>query len=394
MAIIQISFDYPDKLYGNKTKAVKNLVYSQNVSENIVFSLNRTAVRINKLKAQKEPHGYTLYTFGLPFGILLFLWMFIIYRRIAKIIEKEGIKPELIHAHKLTYEGIIAYFLSKKFKAPYILTFRGYSDIEVLQYKPLYHRFYAHIIQHAKKIIFLAPWAVKSAKKYLGRDVLSDKYVVLPNIISLGDRSKAENIRNNRFITVLNFKLYKLKNIKRVIKACERVFSKYPNYGLDIVGGGPNKNKIISFIQKNNYPDHFCLKGEIENSVLLKKYSEYMGFVLPSYPETFGLVFLEALAAGTPLIYSKNAGIDGYFEDFDIGIGVNHRSVEEIALAIETIILKNDEYIKNVEQLISKGFLNQFSKSEVGEKYSGIISQYALSVKDESGKKTLTYKSN
>lgn len=378
MSVIHITFDHPDGINKGKTKAVKNLVSSENTSKNIVFSLNRTINPFNSSKVFSELHGYTIYNFGLPYGILLISWMFIAYRRIAKIIHKENIKPTLIHAHKLTFEGIIAFFLSRKLKVPFILTIRGNSDLKLLYHKRLYRKLYISIVQKASKVIFLAPWTIKLATKYLGEPNLADKKIVVPNFVAIGNFLKSEHTKIRRFISVFNFKSYKSKNIKRVIKAFDSIFDKYPEYGLDIVGSGPNRNKIITFIKKSHHPAQFCLLGEIDHSTLLELYSKYEGFILPSFPETFGLVFLEALTAGIPVIYSRNSGIDGYFDDLHVGIGVNHRSIKEITLAIEELILNNAEYVNHVELLITNGFFNQFSQTEVGEKYSKIIAQYSL----------------
>lgn len=377
MTIIHLSFDHPDRIVSRKTKAVRNLISSQNVSDNIVFSLNRTAFRINKLRIQKEAHGYTMYVFGFPFGILLFQWMFIAYKRIARIIIEEDIKPTLIHAHKLTFEGIIAYFLSKKLNVPYILTIRGNADVKLLFYKRLYRKLYSRIVRNAQKVIFLAPWAVNRVESFLGKEVLSNKYSVIPNVVNIDSQILTEKITLKKFITVFYFHNIQGKNIYRIIKAFDEIFLKYPEYSLDIVGGGPQKGKVLSLIKKSKFPDHFNLPGEIEHDTLLKMYSSYQGFILPSFPETFGLVFLEALASGIPVLYSKNSGIDGYFNGLQIGVAVNHQSVDEIIAAIEELIQKKASYKKNIINLISRGFLEQFSKSSVGERYSEIISQYS-----------------
>jgi len=378
MTIIHISFDFPDGINKNKTKAVRNLISSQSNSDNIVFSLNRTVFPFNKTKTQKEPHGFSLNVFGLPYGIFLFVWMFIAYKRIARLIVSNNIQPSIIHAHKLTFEGIIAFFLSKKFKIPYILTIRGYTDIKLLSYKRMYHWFYSHIIDNSKKIIFISPWTQKSINKIFKKENISDKYALIPNIVDVEIDSNKESKKSKKFITVFHFGKYKEKNIHRVILAFDRVFNKFPDHKLDIVGDGVSRDKISSLINKTAHVRNFSLLGKIENAHLLKLYSEYKGFILPSYPETFGLVFIEALSAGIPLIYAKNAGIDGFFNDFNIGFGVNHLSVDEIASSIEKLILEGDNYKQNIDEYISKGFLKQFSKNSVGMKYSKILTEYSI----------------
>lgn len=376
MTVVHITFDFPDIIDKTKTKAVKNLVLSQDKTNNIVFSLNRTAVRIHKMKVHRDEHGYSFYILGLPFGILLYLWMFLAYRRIYKVIVKENIKPNLIHAHKLTFEGIIAYLLARKLNIPYIITVRGNTDLNLLFYKRLYHKIYGKVVQSAQKLIFLAPWTIKPIQSYFKKHIHEGKYEIVPNIVNFSLINGEHRAGNKRFITVFHFKTYKLKNIARVIKAFDKVFDKFPDYGFDIVGDGPNKHKILADISRCKHPQNFSLKGAIENSKLSHIYSSYHGFILPSFPETFGLVFVEALSAGIPIIYSKNAAIDGYFNEHGVGIGVNHKSVDEIAAAIEKIIVNNEEYKRNAEKMISSGYLNQFSKTAVGDKYSRIVSGF------------------
>ena len=46
-------------------------------------------------------------------------------------------------------------------------------------------------------------------------------------------------------------------------------------------------------------------------------------FVMPSLTETFGIVFIEALSQGLPLIYTKGQGIDGYFPQGFVGYAYN-----------------------------------------------------------------------
>lgn len=373
MVILHISFDYPDKIDGKKTKAVKNLVNSQTETKNIIFSLNRTATKLDKMSVLKEEHGYTLYVWGLPFGILLHFWMYVAYKRILKVIEKDGIKPDLIHAHKLASEGIIASFLSNTLKVPFICSIRS-SDLHVLRYKRGYHRIYRKVLKQAAQLIFISPWAVQSLKYYLGEDSIKENYQVLPNIINLSYRNGSIPAFNKKFVTVSHLKYLKAKNIERTIKAFDIIFDKYPGYTLDIVGDGPRRGEVIEMLAKTRNPRNFVMKGEIENSVLISSYADYQGMVLPSFPETFGMVFIEALSAGIPIIYSKNSGIDGYFDNFKVGLAVNYRSVKEIAGAISKIIEENIAYKRGVEEMVKSGYLHNFSQPVISERYARILS--------------------
>ena len=59
---------------------------------------------------------------------------------------------------------------------------------------------------------------------------------------------------------------------------------------------------------------------------------------MPSFHETFGLVYIEAMSQGLPIIYTKGEGIDGYFKEATVGYSVNPKDVKNIVKKIEMII--------------------------------------------------------
>jgi glycosyltransferase involved in cell wall biosynthesis len=376
MKVVHISFDYPDRIDINKTKAVENLVASQNSSECVVFSLNRSANPFKNYTTVKNSNVFSMRVFGLPYGIFLFLWMYAAYRRIYKIIIAEKIAPTLIHGHKLAFEGIVAFLLSGKLNIPYILTIRGDSDMKLFKHKPTYRFLFKTIANHARKIIFLAPWAIKKAREYLGNN-LSEKSVVIPNIISIKPMPCNGSVKENKFLTVLNFNNFRRKRINDIIKACDHVFSKYSDYSVDIVGDGKYKNRVKKFIQKANHSSKFRLIGRVEHGDLLNMYMSYKGFILPSYPETFGLVFIEALVGGVPIIYAKNAGIDGYFNKWKVGVRVQQNSIDDIIAAIESIIEQQDKFTEEINKMTMSGYLKKFSKNFVAKQYNEVINACA-----------------
>jgi glycosyltransferase involved in cell wall biosynthesis len=55
---------------------------------------------------------------------------------------------------------------------------------------------------------------------------------------------------------------------------------------------------------------------------LLNNYRNSDIFIMPSYNETFGLVYIEAMSQGLPIIYTQNEGVDGYFKEGSVGYSV------------------------------------------------------------------------
>ena len=230
MTVLHLSFDFPDSIVPEKTKAVFNLVQSQTLYRNHVFSLNRSANLSGDFMPKKEDFGYSMNVFGLPFGLGLNVWMYLISLKIERIIKRDKIEVSVIHAHKLTFEGLIAYHLSKKLNVPYILTIRGDSDLRIVRSKKECRFIYKMIVEKASKVIFLAPWSIDALEQYFPTSNIRQKSELIPNIIEVSKRLLATTMRSDTssFITVFNFKSFKRKNIKRVIRAFDILHETYP----------------------------------------------------------------------------------------------------------------------------------------------------------------------
>ncbi len=369
MIIGHITFDYPDEIDTKKTKAVLNLVNTQDPKSNYVFSLNRT----NNIFADFTPiikdNVVSMRIYGLPYGLGLSLWMYMAGRKIKKIIKKHQLHIDLIHAHKVTFEGLIARQLLKKCSYPYIVTFRGDTDTKLFKYKYFSRFLFKKVLNEAERVIVLAPWTLNILAKFWRKD---NKSVLVPNIIKLRNNSKKNNKMTDTFVSVFHLNVYKRKNIIRVIQAFNKLHQTYPQLKLDIIGGGDD-TVIRKFITSCKYPENFNLLGRMAHEKVLGSYSKYAGFILPSFPETFGMVFIEALNAGIPVIYAKNSGIDGYFENGQVGESVYHDDTENIAENILKVFENNEAYRNTVLKLKDNGRLNQFSTSAVGEKYAKLL---------------------
>src|SRR3546814_415349 len=78
----------------------------------------------------------------------------------------------------------------------------------------------------------------------------------------------------------------------------------------------------------------FDFAGHLEGAALTSKMNQSIALVLPSRRESFGLVFVEALFAGLPVIYPAGAAVDGYFPGKSFALPVDARSPASIASAM------------------------------------------------------------
>lgn len=364
--ILHITFDFPDYYNNQKMKALQKLLKALSGQMHYVFSLNRTS-NILEEDINLKSDICALKIFGLPYGFFLPFFMKRTAKKISQIIKKKDLNFDIIHGHKLTFEGIICQELSVIFKKPYILSIRGDTDIKVLKFKPYLKSLYNSILKNASRIFFVSPWTKKEMKKILKKEHFK-KSLLLPNIVEFSG-TPIPNENPMDFVTVFQFKSYKRKNIEKIIRAFDQLNKNGIDVGLDIIGYGNKKKNIESIIKKTSVPNKFRLLGKIKNQDLANYYPNYLGFVLPSYPETFGLVYIEALLCGIPVIFSKNAGIDGYFKEKTVGVSVCHKSVDNIAIAIKDLIENNHIYRHNIQKLIKSGKLDFFSKKHVKNLY-------------------------
>lgn len=102
---------------------------------------------------------------------------------------------------------------------------------------------------------------------------------------------------------------------------------------------------------------------------LLKIIRANDAFIMVSHSETFGLVYLECLSQGLPLIYSKGQGIDGMFKN--VGISVNSHNRKEIINAIIEVATNFDKY-SSQENLICQ-FSWNYVALQINEKLKNIL---------------------
>jgi glycosyltransferase involved in cell wall biosynthesis len=98
---------------------------------------------------------------------------------------------------------------------------------------------------------------------------------------------------------------------------------------------------------------------------------------LASRFETFGVVFVEAMASGVPVIASKTGGPDSFVTS-ETGMLVSVENIEETTAALETMFFKKNsfdyEYIRNYA-------VENFSEEVIAKKIIGLYEEIALSCK-------------
>lgn len=297
---------------------------------------------------------------------------------LIKYIESrdESFDYNLIHAHTLFSDGIPAYRLYKKYKVPYIVAVRN-SDINFFFKYIINYRWVAYkVLENASRIILISPIyreRLKSSIPNVLFSLIESRIEIVPNGIN---DIWMKNVHIKRELNTPHHMVFcgKIdwnKNVRNIIKAINILSVSNKNYKLSIIGKTHNQND--SCIREI---EHLARCSDVEIDVYERKtpdelihfYRDCDLFVMPSKTETFGLVYVEALTQGLPIIYTRNEGFDGYFKNYSVGCAVTASDIENIAVGIEYCINHYSELKEN----ISKIDFSRFDWDKISQTYLDI----------------------
>ena len=259
---------------------------------------------------------------------------------------------DVIHCHTLFNDGVIGLILSILYKKKLVITIRQ-SDVNIYN-KKIWLRPYISIFKYkTSNFISMSPSIKKCFSKIQSQVVgngISNEFLSSPLTSSKKKKNKVELIYIGRLI--------KRKNIDSVINLVEKY-----NYNLKVIGSPPHKSRwsdnILSKINNLSNIEYFPHKSSKE---IIKHLDQSDIFILPSFRETFGIVYLEAMARGIPVVYVKGTAIDNLFKK-DVGGVLNSLDSAHINDTLE-YIKQNYLTISNNCKIYSK----EYSWSAIAKK--------------------------
>jgi glycosyltransferase involved in cell wall biosynthesis len=384
--ILHLSFDYSLDNIGKSSVAVSDLInQTSNFSQPLIISLKR---KLNPFSEQIKIESNELISFtafGLSYGLFLSSNLKRIFNKLNKFVIGHQIsfsEINLIHSHKLTYEGFIGYRIAKEIGKPLFISLRG-TDFRILKLRPDLKKLCHDILAYSSIIFFIAPYMKDRLKKVFGEkfylDNLEDKLIYLPNSIDIERFNIQREETIDRFITILwlNKKPIKNKNLYGLFQAISEL--KDSKILLDVIGYGNYEDEVKKWTYKLAIENQINFLGFIDNKEIPRYLSKYKAFLLPSHSETFGLAYAESLLCGTPILYTQGTGFDGLFEG--VGVAVNSKSISSISEGIKNLSENYKSYKENINNLKLNGSLNIFSRKSIENIYKGcfnkVISGYS-----------------
>jgi len=133
-------------------------------------------------------------------------------------------------------------------------------------------------------------------------------------------------------------RMYPRKHLDDLLDAARLLAPRIPDLTLRIIGGGPEALALRAQRDRLGLGDRVRFLGEVGAAELAIEYVNADLFCLPSVQEAFGIVFVEAMAAGIPVVACRAAAVPEVVEDGRTGVLVAPRRPDSIADAIEGLV--------------------------------------------------------
>ena len=278
-----------------------------------------------------------------------------------EIVKREG-KIDIIHAHSAFWGAIAGNFISKKYNIPLVIT--EHSSLKYAKYaKESYKKYIFEAYKDADCLISVGNGLKREIEEYVDRPI-----EVIHNMVDLKLFYIDENSRCNK-----EFKFFSCafleegKGFEHLIKAFTQAF-KGEKVTLRIGGDGSLKLSLKKLIEELGMDNQIKLLGALSREEVSKQMRSCDTFVLPSEHETFGVVYIEALACGKPVIGAYNGGAEDIIRE-DNGIIAKKKNVEDLTKALIKI---KDNYETYDKYKIREKTIFSYSEKVLVEKLKGV----------------------
>ena len=217
------------------------------------------------------------------------------------------------------------------------------------------------IVASCKKLDYLV-LVSDNLRKYYSKEMkkYNCKCVFIPNIVE-NMPSELSSVSSKRLVSV--GRLSKEKGYMDLLEIFNKLHNIYPDWTLDIIGDGPEKDNLSKYISDNNLNDYIILHGFQNKEYIDNILHDASIYLMTSYTESFGIVLIEAMSHGLPCVAFNSAeGANELINSGENGYLIKNRN--------------QDAYIKKVIDLIE----DKKSRKRIGKAGFEVSKKYESSV--------------
>lgn len=250
-------------------------------------------------------------------------------------------RPSLIVSTHLHF-GPVAQIIRRITGAPYVLVAHGIDAWR------LNSRFRRKALRQADLVLAVSRYTRDWLVQETGLD--SGRVRILPNTFSperFAIRAKSPRLLRKYGLTRQTPVILtvcrlaggeRYKGYDQIIKALPRILREAPGARYLLVGTGPDRPRIEKLVAEAGVENAVTLAGLVPDEELVEHYNLCDVFAMPSKAEGFGIVYLEALACGKPVLAGNQDGARDALADGELGLLVDPDDTDEIAAEIIRVL--------------------------------------------------------
>ena len=295
------------------------------------------------------------------------------FSRVEEQIQEQRIVPDLAHAHFTWPGGYVGARLKERYGIPFVVTAHGYD----IYFRPFKNKEWRakieYVLNTADHVITVSQSNLACIKKL---DV-STPVTVIPNGFRSDlffPRDSAEcrrtlNLPQDKKIILTVGNLEPVKGQKYLVEALPRIVRERRDILCVIVGAGKLRGSLQRQIRSLGLEDYILLAGGKPHDEIPLWMNACDVFVLPSVRESFGVVQIEAMACGKPVVATLNGGSEEVIISDDYGLLVEPGDPDDLA---EKILVALDREWDREEILT---YVERFMWENIAEETMGVYTQ-------------------
>jgi len=291
-------------------------------------------------------------------------FLFIAAKEINKMVKKYNI--QIIHCQLSFPAGFIGYLLNVINGTPFVITEHASNFTAFLKRRMLFKFLIKRALTKADRIIAVSNNLKDSILKYI-----KNKIVVIPNFVEI-DKFSIISKQNTKWqIGFLGLLDTKRKGLDILLNSLADITNL--DYTLHIGGSGKLFDYYQNLAKKLNIHKNCVFYKSILPENTPEFFLKLHFFILPSFNESFGIVLLEAMSSGIPVIATKCGGPEEFVTN-EVGLIVERGNTESLTQAIKDMITNYENYDKNViRSYVKENFSAEIYSKKINEIYSEII---------------------
>jgi len=296
--------------------------------------------------------------------------------RIFRKYQEQFGRPLLVLAHSVTWAGYAAYLIHREFGIPYVIVeHRSFFVWNTDRARNMVRSFHIPIFEKAysgcAKIVLVSESMKKGIETLV--PLAKDRSVVIPNMIR-EDLFLPPSLprETDHFVFLWAGRLEHVKGVDLLLEAVKLLGQRTPmEFSLHLAGKGSLREALERQAESLGVSERVSFLGRLSRKDMLKEMQGANCFVLPSRYEAFGVVLIEAMATGLPVIATRSGG-PGTIVNPENGLLIQAENAGELARALQMIMENIGSYSP---EDIRKQALLRYGCRTVMEQYRQLILQ-------------------